>query len=206
MASLTHLKPMDRKSLSGPALKAFFKIADLWELSVAEQMTLLGNPSRSAFFNWRKNHSGHLPKDTLERISYLLGIYKALQVLLPSSQSADITEKGSAAVVKGSESRAHLKLTSAGSKATGGLQHQARSTPTSGAPAEKQKPGSSSVRLKQPTDEEEQPKPAPLTVETGRSRSVLSTSGRSASERPGSEAPPLTIISSKPKSKVIQWP
>lgn len=89
MASLTHLKPMDRKSLSGPALKAFFKIADLWELSVAEQMTLLGNPSRSAFFNWRKNHSGHLPKDTLERISYLLGIYKALQVLLPNSQSAD---------------------------------------------------------------------------------------------------------------------
>jgi hypothetical protein len=30
-----------------------------------------------------------LPRDTLERLSYLLGIYKALQLLLPEAQAAD---------------------------------------------------------------------------------------------------------------------
>ena len=30
-----------------------------------------------------------LPRDTLERISYILGIYKALQLLLPDTRAAD---------------------------------------------------------------------------------------------------------------------
>ena len=32
----------DRKGLSRPALRTFLRIADLWELTVDEQMTLLG--------------------------------------------------------------------------------------------------------------------------------------------------------------------
>ena len=74
----------DRKGLSGPALRTFFRIADLWNLSVEEQMTLLGLTARSTFFKWKKNPNTVLPKDTLERISYILGIYKALQLLLPN--------------------------------------------------------------------------------------------------------------------------
>ena len=35
-------KRVDQKSLSGPALRTFFRIAELWRLSVNEQMTLLG--------------------------------------------------------------------------------------------------------------------------------------------------------------------
>lgn len=79
----------DRRSLSGPALRTFFRIADLWGLSVDEQMTLLGLSARSTFFKWKKGLGGALPKDTLERISYVLGIYKALQILLPSEPAAD---------------------------------------------------------------------------------------------------------------------
>src|ERR1700722_12274810 len=79
----------NRKELSAPALRAFFRIAELWKLSVAEQMTLLGITARSTFFQWKKHTSVELPKDTLERISYLLGIYKALQILLPDAQAAD---------------------------------------------------------------------------------------------------------------------
>jgi hypothetical protein len=79
----------DRKSLTPPALRAFFRIAELWQLSVAEQMTLLGVTARSTFFAWKKNTDGELSKDTLERISYVLGIYKALQILLPDAQAAD---------------------------------------------------------------------------------------------------------------------
>lgn len=78
-----------RKALSGPALRGFFRIAELWRLSVEEQMTLLGVTARSTFFKWKKDHDALLAKDTLERISYILGIYKALQILLPNEAAAD---------------------------------------------------------------------------------------------------------------------
>ncbi|MCY4239483.1 MAG: MbcA/ParS/Xre antitoxin family protein [Rhodospirillaceae bacterium] len=79
----------DRKGLSGPALRTFFRIAALWNLSVEEQMTLLGLTARSTFFKWKKDTNTVLPKDTLERISYILGSYKALQLLLPDEKAAD---------------------------------------------------------------------------------------------------------------------
>jgi len=79
-----------RKGLSGTALRAFFKIAELWQLSNEEQMTLLGVTTPSTFFKWKKDVDAvKLPKDTLERISYVLGIYKALQILLPRPDAAD---------------------------------------------------------------------------------------------------------------------
>ena len=80
---------MNRKGYSGPALRTFFRIAALWKLSVAEQMTLLGLTARSTYFKWKRNPVTVLPKDTLERISYILGIYKALQILLPHETAAD---------------------------------------------------------------------------------------------------------------------
>jgi hypothetical protein len=79
----------NRKDLSGPALRTFFRIADLWGLSADEQMTLLGVTARSTFFKWKKDPNTVLPKDTLERISYILGVYKALQILLPDESAAD---------------------------------------------------------------------------------------------------------------------
>lgn len=78
----------DREA-AGPALRAFFRIAQLWRLSVDEQIRLLGSPSRSTYFKWKKEGARQLPRDTLERISYILGIYKALQILLPDTGAAD---------------------------------------------------------------------------------------------------------------------
>lgn len=78
-----------RRELSGPALRTFFRIADLWKLSAEEQMTLLGASARSTFFKWKRDPNTTLPKDTLERISYIVGIYKVLQILLPSEKAAD---------------------------------------------------------------------------------------------------------------------
>lgn len=90
MASPAHpAQAIDRKGLSGPALRTFFRIAELWGLSVDDQMTLLGVTARSTFFKWKKDANAILPKDTLERISYVLGIYKALQILLPDERAAD---------------------------------------------------------------------------------------------------------------------
>jgi len=70
-------------------MRAFANIADAWGLSVAEQLKLLGIASRSTFFKWRREREPRLPQDTLERLSYLLGIYKALQILLPDPRAAD---------------------------------------------------------------------------------------------------------------------
>lgn len=80
---------VDRRSLSGPAMRAFVRIATLWRLSVEEQIALLGVSARSTFFKWKKDANVVLPKDTLERISYIVGIYKALQILLPDENAAD---------------------------------------------------------------------------------------------------------------------
>jgi Protein of unknown function (DUF2384) len=77
------------ESLGGPGLRAFANISDAWDLSIAEQLKLLGIASRSTFFKWRRETSPRLPRDTLERLSYLLGIYKSLQILLPDPRAAD---------------------------------------------------------------------------------------------------------------------
>jgi hypothetical protein len=76
-------------SLGGPGLRAFANIAEAWGLTVVEQLQLLGIPSRSTFFKWRREPSPRVPRDTLERLSYLLGIYKSLQILLPDAKAAD---------------------------------------------------------------------------------------------------------------------
>lgn len=76
-------------SLGGAGLRAFVNIAEAWSLSVAEQLKLLGIESRSTFFKWRRERDPRLPRDTLERLSYLLGIYKSLQILLPDPKAAD---------------------------------------------------------------------------------------------------------------------
>jgi hypothetical protein len=76
-------------AVGGAGLRAFTRIAELWHLSISDQLALLGITSRSTYFKWRKEPQPKLPRDTLERLSYLLGIYKALQLLLPDSHAAD---------------------------------------------------------------------------------------------------------------------
>ena len=79
----------DFAGAGGAGLRAFANIAEAWGLSVAEQLKLLGIPSRSTFFKWRREQQPRVPQDTLERLSYLLGIYKSLQILLPDPHAAD---------------------------------------------------------------------------------------------------------------------
>lgn len=71
------------------ALKTFFNIATVWKLSTKEQKTLLGLQADSTFFKYKKGDVKTLPRDTLERVSYILGIYKDLQILLPDEEAAD---------------------------------------------------------------------------------------------------------------------
>lgn len=63
-----------------PELEAFSRIADRWRLSTDDQIKLLGSPGRSTFFKWKKE-GGSLPPDTVERLSHMLSIWKALRIL-----------------------------------------------------------------------------------------------------------------------------
>jgi len=76
-------------NLAGAGLRTFFNVGVKWGLNNTDQMKLLGLTSRSTFFKWRKQQPHSVPRDTLERISYVLGIYKALHVLLPGEGAAD---------------------------------------------------------------------------------------------------------------------
>lgn len=78
-----------REDLGPATLRTWFQIAERWGLSADEQMTLLGIVSPSTYYKWRKAPPNRLSPDLLERISYLFGIYKALQILLPDKMIAD---------------------------------------------------------------------------------------------------------------------
>lgn len=82
------LDSFDRADVDTVALKAFFNLAAEWGLRREEQVTLLGSPSQRTFYRWRAGKVSGLPADTLERISVLLGIYKAINILLPVRERA----------------------------------------------------------------------------------------------------------------------
>jgi Protein of unknown function (DUF2384) len=71
------------------ALRAFLRLAELWGLTMEQARLLLGRPSRATLYNWKAGRVRSVSYDTLRRISYLLGIYKALQILYRDPQLAD---------------------------------------------------------------------------------------------------------------------
>ena len=77
-------------SVSNSLLPAIFSIFSQWRLTGAQQMTLLGLSNEKTLYNWKSQpQKAKLTRDLLERTSYILGIYKALQILLPDEQAAD---------------------------------------------------------------------------------------------------------------------
>lgn len=76
--------------LSGPGVRAFLALADHWGLDSEERRTLLGGLASSTFFKYAAQpDAARLSRDTLERISHLIGIFKSLNVLLPRPEQAD---------------------------------------------------------------------------------------------------------------------
>ncbi|WP_291994797.1 antitoxin Xre/MbcA/ParS toxin-binding domain-containing protein [Candidatus Accumulibacter sp. ACC003] len=71
----------ERERLSKSALQGFFKLLAAWKLRDDDARELLGGLSSSAFYEWKKNPARLLEVDRITRISYLIGIYKALHIL-----------------------------------------------------------------------------------------------------------------------------
>lgn len=72
----------------GPAaLRTFFNIMERWQLGPEESQTVLAVPG-STYFRWKKEPRD-VDADKLERISYILGIYKALHLIYSDESVAD---------------------------------------------------------------------------------------------------------------------
>lgn len=82
-------KARDPAELGPPALRAFFRLAEVGALTEREQVKLLGLSSSSDLQRWRSGQDCEVDYDTLERISCLLGIFQAISTLLPEPDRVD---------------------------------------------------------------------------------------------------------------------
>lgn len=78
----------ERERLSSNAVRAFFNIMTHWKICDEDARQLLGGMSNGAFYALKKDRDHLLNEDKLRRISYLVGIFKALNILY-SEELAD---------------------------------------------------------------------------------------------------------------------
>src|SRR5271168_4816662 len=71
----------ERRRLSPAALRAFFNIVKHWEIRDEDARQLLGGISSGAYYELKKKPTRVQDQDRLLRISYLIGIFKALNIL-----------------------------------------------------------------------------------------------------------------------------
>ncbi len=71
----------ERLRLTPDAVRAFFNIMDCWKIRDEDARRLLGGISNGAYYALKKAPRRPLDEDRLRRISYLVGIFKALNVL-----------------------------------------------------------------------------------------------------------------------------
>jgi uncharacterized protein (DUF2384 family) len=74
-------------NLSNACFHVFWQIADKWNLTVAEQLILLGGMPRSTFYLNKKKHIKSEPiklsQDTIDRVTYIYSIFTSLRTLYP---------------------------------------------------------------------------------------------------------------------------
>ncbi len=95
-----------RERLSGPGLKAFFNIAARWKVRDEDARALLGGVTNGPFYEMKRKPDRMLDTDRLTRISYLIGIFKALHILhsrkarrrvgAPAEQQSDFQRRDAA--------------------------------------------------------------------------------------------------------------
>ena len=79
--ALRDIPAPDARRLGAAGMRTFLSIADEWQLAVAARRLLLGGIGESTYHKWKLGDVGTPSRDQLERLSLLLGIYKALRLL-----------------------------------------------------------------------------------------------------------------------------
>lgn len=70
-------------------MAGIFVILKAWGASNEQARRILGSPPERTFYAWKAGRVGAVPHDTVQRLGYVLGIYKALQILYSNPQQAD---------------------------------------------------------------------------------------------------------------------
>lgn len=83
-AAIDLWKKENRSRLSPAAIKGLLRIATHWKLRDADTRVLLGGISTGSFYALKSRASKILDEDQLTRVSLLLGIFKALNILYGS--------------------------------------------------------------------------------------------------------------------------
>jgi len=79
------VRPIDASA----AMRGFFHIMAAWGVDAEAARAMLGAPAERTFYSWRAGAGVRIPHDTLRRIGYIAGIYKALQILYADPALAD---------------------------------------------------------------------------------------------------------------------
>jgi hypothetical protein len=73
--------PAEQERLSPSAIIIFIRMAKIWSLTDAQALGLIGAATPATLREWEVENEGRkLSQDTLTRISYLIGIFKALNI------------------------------------------------------------------------------------------------------------------------------
>ncbi|HWK45737.1 MAG TPA: MbcA/ParS/Xre antitoxin family protein [Stellaceae bacterium] len=88
--TVSALQPIDAGMVrAADALIGFFRIMELWRVDTIDARAILGAPPQRTFYKWRSGQVGAVPLDTIRRIGYVSGIFKALQILYANPAQAD---------------------------------------------------------------------------------------------------------------------
>jgi Protein of unknown function (DUF2384) len=67
-------------------IRAVFNLFRHWQVSDTQARVLLGQPSPSTFYRWKRGEIGAVPPDTVWRLGDLMGIHKALRHLFTEAE------------------------------------------------------------------------------------------------------------------------
>jgi hypothetical protein len=72
----------ERKRLSASGIRLFFNIVEIWKIRDEDARMLLGGVTNGPYYLMKKAPDGRLlDADKMQRVSYLVGIFKALNIL-----------------------------------------------------------------------------------------------------------------------------
>ncbi len=99
----------ERQRLSGSALKVFLNLVTKWRVRDEDARELLGGMSSDAVYALEKHPNHLLEIDQIIRVSFLVGIYKALHLLYGDKLADEwITLPNSNTVFRGSTPLQHM--------------------------------------------------------------------------------------------------
>src|ERR1700730_4932567 len=62
-------------------VRAVFNLFRFWGVNDTQARGLLGHPSQSTYYRWKRGKIGAIPHDTVWRLGDLMGIHKALRYM-----------------------------------------------------------------------------------------------------------------------------